>query len=88
MSRIVFELQGSVHEQVVRDAMRLAGNKLPGVWEFVRKGDPPVMGITKLVNEGTEAMLRRARREQGDRGKLPLPNLERTAQRISATTGV
>jgi ribosomal protein L16 len=30
VSRIVFELKGDVHEQVVRDAFRLAGHKLPG----------------------------------------------------------
>ncbi len=30
VSRIVFELKGNLHEQVVRDAFRLAGNKLPG----------------------------------------------------------
>lgn len=30
VSRILFELKGDLHEQVVRDAFRLAGNKLPG----------------------------------------------------------
>ena len=30
VSRIIFELKGEVHEQVVKDAFRLAGNKLPG----------------------------------------------------------
>lgn len=30
ISKIIFELQGDVHEQVVRDAFRLAGNKMPG----------------------------------------------------------
>lgn len=30
VNRIIFELKGAVHEQVVRDAFRLAGNKLPG----------------------------------------------------------
>lgn len=30
VSRIIFEIQGDLHEQVVRDAFRLAGNKLPG----------------------------------------------------------
>lgn len=28
--KVVLELKGEVHEQVVRDAFRLAGNKLPG----------------------------------------------------------
>ena len=31
ISQIVFEISGALHEQVVRDAMRLAGNKLPGM---------------------------------------------------------
>lgn len=71
VSQIVFEISGELHEQVARDAMRLAGNKLPGMiipflfpspfaigslmliagpglYEFVKKGDPPVMGLTKM----------------------------------------
>lgn len=31
VSQIVFEISGELHEQVIRDAMRLAGNKLPGM---------------------------------------------------------
>lgn len=38
VSRIVFELKGNLHEQVVKDAFRLAGNKLPG-W-YPSKGLP------------------------------------------------
>jgi ribosomal protein L16/L10AE len=30
VSQILFEIRGKLHEQVVRDAFRLAGNKLPG----------------------------------------------------------
>jgi ribosomal protein L16/L10AE len=30
VNQIVFELRGVLHEQVIRDAFRLAGNKLPG----------------------------------------------------------
>ncbi|OAA67174.1 mitochondrial large ribosomal subunit [Niveomyces insectorum RCEF 264] len=62
VNRIIFELRGAVHEQIVRDAFRLAGNKLPGQYEFVKKGDVPVMGITKLENGLTLADLRRPRR--------------------------
>ncbi|KXT03995.1 hypothetical protein AC578_9229 [Pseudocercospora eumusae] len=80
VSRILFELKGDVHEQVVRDAFRLAGNKLPGQYEFVKKGDPPVMGITKLGNGVTEEELRRPRKT------LPEPNIMSTAARIPATT--
>lgn len=67
VNQVVLELKGLVHEQIVRDAFRLAGNKLPGStppmthatwglkltvflgqWEFVKKGDPPMVGLTKL----------------------------------------
>ena len=30
VSKVIFEVKGDLHEQVVRDAFRLAGNKLPG----------------------------------------------------------
>ncbi|KAK5175678.1 39S ribosomal protein L16, mitochondrial [Saxophila tyrrhenica] len=83
VSRILFELKGDVHEQVVRDAMRLAGNKLPGLYEFVRKGDPPVMGITKVGLVGnSEEFLRRPR------VPVEAPSLPHTAQRIPGTTPV
>ncbi|KAJ9665600.1 39S ribosomal protein L16, mitochondrial [Coniosporium apollinis] len=78
VSKVIFELKGDLHEQIVRDAFRLAGNKLPGLYEFVKKGDPPVMGITKLGNGVTEESLKRPRRE------LPPPNLVDTASRLPA----
>jgi ribosomal protein L16/L10AE len=31
VSQILFEIKGRLHEQIVRDAFRLAGNKLPGM---------------------------------------------------------
>ncbi|KAH8687743.1 ribosomal protein L10e/L16 [Tricladium varicosporioides] len=66
VSKIIFELKGDVHEQVARDAFRLAGNKMPGQYEFVKKGDAPVVGITKLDGVTMEE-LKRPRR------KVPLP---------------
>lgn len=30
VSRIIFELKGELHEKIVKDAFRLAANKLPG----------------------------------------------------------
>lgn len=30
VSRVVFEIKGNIHEQVAREAFRLAGHKLPG----------------------------------------------------------
>ncbi|KAL8760611.1 MAG: hypothetical protein Q9184_003220 [Pyrenodesmia sp. 2 TL-2023] len=77
VSRILFELKGDLHEQIVRDAFRLAGNKLPGLYEFVRKGDPPVMGITE-VEAGTTL-------EKMQRPRLKLP-MDITAGRIPAPT--
>ena len=32
--RVVFELRGTMHEVVAKDAMRLAGVKLPGLYPF------------------------------------------------------
>ena len=34
VSKIIFEIRGDLHEQVVRDALRLAGTKLPGEFEL------------------------------------------------------
>ncbi|GAB7350228.1 hypothetical protein MBLNU459_g0881t1 [Dothideomycetes sp. NU459] len=83
VSKIIFELKGELHEQVVKDAFRLAGNKLPGLYEFVRKGDPPVMGITKVGNGVTEEDLRRPRRALPT---LPPPSTEASADRMRTTT--
>lgn len=30
VNQIVFEIRGNLHEQVIKDAFRLAGQKLPG----------------------------------------------------------
>lgn len=34
VNQVVLELRGMIHEQVVRDAFRLAGNKLPGEYRY------------------------------------------------------
>jgi len=68
VSKVIFELKGDIHEQVARDAFRLAGNKMPGMYEFVKKGDPPVVGITKLDGVTMEE-LKRPRR------KIPLGSI-------------
>lgn len=62
VNRIIFELRGALHEQVARDAFRLAGNKLPGQYEFVKKGDAPVVGITQLNDGLTLEDLKRPRK--------------------------
>lgn len=79
VSKIIFEIKGDVHEQVARDAFRLAGNKMPGQYEFVKRGDPPVVGITKLEGVSLEE-LKRPRR------KIPLPMPRKVAQGTSITT--
>jgi hypothetical protein len=34
VNKIIFELRGDLHEKVVKDAFRLAGNKMPGQYSF------------------------------------------------------
>ncbi|KAI1403697.1 ribosomal protein L16 [Hypoxylon fuscum] len=72
VNQIIIELRGMVHEQVVRDAFRLAGNKLPGQWEFVKKGEPPIVGITKLDGITLED-LKRPRRKIAAESLEPSP---------------
>ncbi|KAJ2985418.1 hypothetical protein NUW58_g5541 [Xylaria curta] len=72
VNQVVLELRGMIHEQVVRDALRLAGNKLPGQWEFVKKGEPPVVGITKLDGITLED-LKRPRRKVSAETLQPIP---------------
>jgi ribosomal protein L16/L10AE len=43
VSKIIFELKGDVHEQVARDAFRLAGNKMPGWYPFKTKATVPLL---------------------------------------------
>ncbi|KAG9257472.1 ribosomal protein L10e/L16 [Emericellopsis atlantica] len=62
VSQIVFEIRGKIHEAIVRDAFRLAGNKLPGQWAFAKKGDAPIVGITPLDNGLTLEELKAPRR--------------------------
>lgn len=73
VNQIVLELKGRVHEQVFRDAFRLAGNKLPGQWEVVKRGDPPVVGITKLSKGVTLEQLKRPRRNITAQGVQCIP---------------
>lgn len=56
VSRIIFELKGEIHEKIARQAFRLAGNKMPGTYEFVKKGDAPMMGLTKLTPDVVEKL--------------------------------
>jgi ribosomal protein L16/L10AE len=47
VSKIIFELKGDIHEQVVRDAFRLAGNKMPGK---VLAEEPSVLGHVTSIS--------------------------------------
>ncbi|EPE07417.1 ribosomal protein l16p l10e [Ophiostoma piceae UAMH 11346] len=58
VNKVLFELRGALHEQVARDAFRLAGNKLPGQYKFVKRGEAPVVGITRLDGVTLEELKR------------------------------
>lgn len=96
VSRIVFELSGTVHEKVVREAFRLAGTKMPGQWEFVKRGEMPVVGITKLAPEKgiTMESLKRARRDVEPKSKEEATELlvegrtDQPPQTVSTTSAV
>ena len=94
VSRIIFELKGNMHEQVAREAFRLAGNKMPGQYEFVTKGEPPMVGITKLGNGVTLQTLKEARRpvESPDdpqtQGVIPPTMTEGSPSSVSTSSSV
>ena len=105
VSKVIFELKGDIHEQVARDAFRIAGNKMPGtfpqpllhnikyelsanvagMYEFVKKGDPPVVGITKLSGV-TMAELKKPRRAV-PLGSLPQPTSSEATMPASISPG-
>ncbi|KAK7747046.1 39S ribosomal protein L16, mitochondrial [Diatrype stigma] len=81
VNQIILELRGMIHEQVVRDAFRLAGNKLPGQWKFVKKGAPPVVGITRLQGVTLEELKRPRRKVLAETVK-PTPPPSSTPESI------
>ena len=78
VSQVIFEVRGLVHEQVIRDAFRLAGNKLPGQYEFITKKDVPVVGITRLDGVTLEDLKR-------PRKVLPIPEVPSESPAVTAT---
>uniref|UniRef100_A0A060T2G6 ARAD1C25102p n=1 Tax=Blastobotrys adeninivorans TaxID=409370 RepID=A0A060T2G6_BLAAD len=48
--KVIFEIAGDhVHEQVAKDAFRIAGDKLPGVYEFIKLGTyKPRVGFSEV----------------------------------------
>lgn len=77
VNQILFEIKGLAHEKVILDALRLAGNKLPGHYECVRKGEAPVVGTTKLDGVTLDDLKRPRRKD------IP-PALLAAAQKSSA----
>jgi ribosomal protein L16 len=45
VNQILFEVKGMLHEQVVRDAFRLAGNKLPGKSRLLMHAATCLIGV-------------------------------------------
>ncbi|KAK3989554.1 ribosomal protein L16p/L10e [Cladorrhinum sp. PSN332] len=88
VNQIVFEIRGMLHDKVVRDAFRLAGNKLPGQWEVVCKGDAPVVGITKLENGLTLEDLKRPRKKLPEIPAAALAAAEASASIVSGEAPV
>ena len=78
INQITFEIKGTIHEQVVRDAFRLAGQKLPGFHEFVKKGEAPWVGITKLEGVTLEELKR-------PRKVIPGPEIPSVSPAIMST---
>ncbi|BFZ58227.1 39S ribosomal protein L16, mitochondrial [Savitreella phatthalungensis] len=56
IGKIVWEIQGA-SEEIAKEAFRQAAMKLPGKYEFVRKGDPPVVGRHRVELAATEAVI-------------------------------
>lgn len=59
--------------------MRHKTHQFIGQYEFVRKGDPPVVGITKLGNGVTIEQLKRPRRE------VPLGSMDKDTNVLAGT---
>ncbi|KAK6535435.1 mitochondrial ribosomal large subunit component [Orbilia ellipsospora] len=55
--KVIFEIKGDIHEKIARDAFKLAAAKMPGLYEFVKKGDPPVIGLKKLTPEYAQELI-------------------------------
>ncbi|KAH9974706.1 ribosomal protein L10e/L16 [Lactifluus volemus] len=53
--RVIFEIGGTpVREELARDALRLAGAKLPTIMEFIDRKTPPRLGNLLLTSETKE----------------------------------
>jgi hypothetical protein len=101
VGRVIFEIKGEIHAQIIKDAFRVASAKIPGQfffnkihsnprgvfsnphelvhgagnYETIKKGDVPIMGITKLTPENVEKLML-----QKHRTIFPPPNKESFAR--------
>lgn len=57
VGRIVWEI-GGASEEIAREAFRQVANKLPGLYEFVKRGTAPVVGHVKIDPTVTEIIER------------------------------
>lgn len=68
--KVLFEVKQSddLHEKVIRDVLRIASDKLPGVYEVVKRGAAPrvglkTMGRRELKSNVVEEMIKNPDRE-------------------------
>ncbi|CDK24841.1 unnamed protein product [Kuraishia capsulata CBS 1993] len=49
--KVIFEVSGDsvLHEKIAREAFRKAGEKMPGTFEFVKKGGNPRLGLKDAI---------------------------------------
>jgi ribosomal protein L16/L10AE len=56
VNQILFELRGALHEEIIRDAFRLAGHKLPGealrFCVLILRGANSLQVNTRLLRKG------------------------------------
>lgn len=48
VGKVVFEVGGQMHDQVVKEAFKRASRRLPGRWEIIKKGDLPIVGTQEV----------------------------------------
>lgn len=76
--KVIFECGGeNLHEKVAKDAFRRAGEKLPGVFEFVKKGDPARVGLKSLKEAEEKVNYKELRKENPSRRDAVLQKSKR-----------
>lgn len=76
--KVVFEV-ANINEHAAKEALRKACDKLPGVWEFVRKASPLRVGLKTLVDHDDakvnylEEIKKNPTKKYANRAKSQLP---------------